>query len=112
MARVVVKVDRVGSLILTALSNSMLVIPALLPDREPLSSHLSVYKTKTREKGEAGRSLGSTSFSFSPTENNIATIQSKDMISQDQHHANLIISISKFSEQFISKFKTLSTASF
>lgn len=30
--------------ILTALSNSMLVIPALLPEREPLGSHLSAQR--------------------------------------------------------------------
>jgi len=36
------------ALILTALSNSMLVIPALLPEREPLGSHLSAQR-KTNE---------------------------------------------------------------
>ena len=34
--------------ILTALSNSMLVIPALLPEREPLGSHLSVQRKTSK----------------------------------------------------------------
>lgn len=37
--------------ILTALSNSMLVIPALLPEREPLGSHLSAQR-KDKQKLE------------------------------------------------------------